>query len=126
MNTALWVVAIVLAIGFASAGAMKVLQPREKLAEAGMGWVTDFSSGTVKLIGLLEILGALGLILPAVLGALPVLVPIAAVGLIVVMVGAAVVHARRREPLMIAVNLVLLGLAAIVAWGRFGPYSFGP
>jgi uncharacterized membrane protein YfcA len=72
-----------------------------------------------------EILGAIGLILPAVLHVAPVLVPLAAVGLIFVMLGAAVVHARRHELPNVAVTIVLLILAAVVAWGRFGPYSFG-
>jgi uncharacterized membrane protein YphA (DoxX/SURF4 family) len=125
VDTALWIVAIVLALGFASAGVMKLLQPKEKLAAAGMGWTDDFTSGTVKLIGGLEILGAIGLIVPAAIGVVPVLVPIAALGLIAVMLGAAVVHTRRREPAMIAVNAVLLAMAAIIAWGRFGPYPFG-
>jgi hypothetical protein len=53
-----------------------------------------------------------------------VLVPLAAVGLVLLMVGAAITHARRNEVPMIAGNLVLLAVAAVVIWGRFGPYSF--
>jgi uncharacterized membrane protein YfcA len=56
----------------------------------------------------------------------PILVPLAAVGLALVMVGAIVVHARRKEPMNIVVNVVLIALAIFVAWGRFGPYSFAP
>jgi DoxX-like family len=89
-----------------------------------MGWVDDFSPGTVKVIGALEVLAAIGLVLPAALDVVPVLVPLAAVGLVALMIGAAVTHARRRETPMIAVNVVLLVLAVVVAWGRFGPYSF--
>jgi uncharacterized membrane protein YoaK (UPF0700 family) len=89
-----------------------------------MEWTADFSGNTVKLIGGLEILAAIGLILPAVVDIVPVLVPLAAVGLVLIMAGAAITHARRKEPPMIAVNLVLLVLAALVVWGRFGPYSF--
>jgi uncharacterized membrane protein YoaK (UPF0700 family) len=70
------------------------------------------------------VLAAIGLILPAALDVVPVLVPLAAVGLIALMAGAALTHGRRREIPMIAINLVLLALAAVVAWGRFGPYSF--
>jgi hypothetical protein len=125
MATTLWVLTGILAFGFASAGAMKLLQPKEKLANSGMDWVNDFSSGTVKGIGVLEILGAIGLIVPAAVGVVPVLVPIAAVGLAAVMLGAAVVHARRKEVPMIAVNAVLFAIAVVVAWGRFGPYAFG-
>jgi uncharacterized membrane protein YphA (DoxX/SURF4 family) len=70
------------------------------------------------------VLAAVGLILPAALDVVPVLVPLAAVGLVVLMAGAAIAHARRKEFPMIAINLVLLVLAAVVVWGRFGPYSF--
>jgi hypothetical protein len=78
----------------------------------------------IKLIGTVEVLAAIGLILPAVLDIAPVLVPLAAVGLILLMIGAAVTHGRRKESRNVAVNVVLLLLAAFVAWGRFGPYSF--
>jgi uncharacterized membrane protein YphA (DoxX/SURF4 family) len=123
MNVVLWILAGLLAVAFLFAGLTKLTQPKEKLATT-MGWVEDFSPGTVKLIGALEVLAAIGLVLPAALDVVPVLVPLAAVGLIALMVGAAITHARRREFPMIAINVVLLLLAAVVAWGRFGPYSF--
>jgi DoxX-like family len=89
-----------------------------------MGWVEDFSDPTVRTIGALEVLAALGLLLPAVTGVAAVLVPIAAVGLVVLMVGAAATHRRRGELLpMIPINAALLLLAVVVAWARFGPYS---
>jgi hypothetical protein len=103
---------------------MKVSRSKEQLAGSGMGWVEDFSPGMVKFIGLVEILGAIGLILPAALDIVPVLVPLAALGLVLTMIGAAVVHVRRNEVKTIAPSVVLLVLAAVVAWGRFGPYSF--
>jgi uncharacterized membrane protein YphA (DoxX/SURF4 family) len=124
VDIVLWIIAGVLAAAFLAAGLMKLGQPRKKLAAAGMRWVEDFGDGAVKGIGALEVLGAIGLILPALLDIAPVLVPIAATGLALVMVGAIVTHARRREPPAIVVNLVLLALAAVVAWGRFGPYAF--
>jgi uncharacterized membrane protein YphA (DoxX/SURF4 family) len=124
MNVTLWIIASVLAAAFLAAGAMKVAQPKEKLAASGMGWAGDFTPGAVKTIGLLEVLAAIGLILPAALGVLPLLVPLAAAALAALMTGAAITHARRRESQMIGINAVLLVLAAIVAWGRFGPYSF--
>jgi uncharacterized membrane protein YphA (DoxX/SURF4 family) len=123
MNVVLWVLAGVLAAVFLAAGLTKLAQPKEKLA-ATMGWVEDFSPGMIKTIGALEVLAAIGLILPAALDIVAVLVPLAAVGLIALMVGAALTHARRREVPMIAINLALLAVAAVVAWGRFGPYSF--
>ena len=123
MNIVLWIIAGVLALAFLAAGLTKLTQPKDKLA-ATMAWVEDFSPGAVKAIGGLEVLAAIGLILPAALDVVPVLVPLAAVGLVVLMLGAAVAHGRRKETLMIAINLVLLVLAALVVWGRFGPYSF--
>jgi uncharacterized membrane protein YphA (DoxX/SURF4 family) len=123
MNIVLWVLAGVLAAAFLVAGLTKLSQPKEKLASS-MAWVEDFSPGTVKAIGGLEVLAAIGLVVPAALDVAPVLVPLAAIGLVVLMAGAAVTHGRRREPPLIAVNLVLLGVAVVVAWGRFGPYSF--
>jgi uncharacterized membrane protein YphA (DoxX/SURF4 family) len=124
MNVALWIIASVFAAAFLAAGGMKLTQPKERLVTVGMGWAEDFSVRTVKVIGLLEVLAAVGLILPAALDIVPVLVPLAAVGLMLIMLGAVITHARRREPSAIVVNLVLLALAALVAWGRFGPDSF--
>jgi uncharacterized membrane protein YphA (DoxX/SURF4 family) len=126
MNLALWIVAIVLAVVFAASGLMKELVPKDKLVTAGQGWAQDFSPTSIRLIGLAEILGAVGLVLPAALRVAPILVPLAAVGLALVMVGAAAVHARRKEAPMIATNVVLLALAIFVAWGSFGTYSFTP
>jgi uncharacterized membrane protein YphA (DoxX/SURF4 family) len=123
MNVVLWIIAGVLAAAFLGAGLAKLTQPKEKLHQR-MAWVEDFSPGTIKMIGALEILAAIGLILPAALDIVPVLVPLAATGLVAIMIGAALTHARGKEYPMIAVNSVLLILAAIVAWGRFGPYSF--
>jgi uncharacterized membrane protein YphA (DoxX/SURF4 family) len=124
VNVALWIIAGLLAAAFLGAGLMKLAQSKSKLAESGMGWTDDFSDGAVKAIGALEVLGALGLILPAVFDVATVLVPLAAVGLAVLMLGAVVVHARRKEMSNVVVNVVLLALAVFVAWGRFGDYSF--
>jgi uncharacterized membrane protein YphA (DoxX/SURF4 family) len=124
VNVALWIVAGLLALAFLAAGTMKVARTKEQLAESGMGWVEDFSAGTVRLVGALEVLAAIGLILPALLDVAPVLVPLAALGLVLMMIGAVVVHVRRKEVPTMAPSVVLLVLAAIVAWGRFGPYSF--
>jgi uncharacterized membrane protein YphA (DoxX/SURF4 family) len=123
MNTVLWVVAAVLAVAFLAAGAMKLTKPRSSLAESGQAWVEDFSDGAVKGIGALEVLAAIGLILPALVDIATVLVPLAATGLVLLMLGAAITHARRREYPNIAVNLVLGALALFVAISRFGGYS---
>ena len=125
MNIILWVVAALLALVFLAAGAMKLTQPKEKLAaNPNMAWTEQFSPSMVKMIGLLEVLAAIGLILPAALDIVPVLVPVAALGLVLLMIGAALTHARRKENQAVGMNAVLLVLAAFVAWGRFGPYAF--
>ncbi len=118
MKRILWVVQVLLAVAFLFAGLAKVTQPREALA-ANMGWVEDFSQGTVRLIGTLEVLGAIGLILPALTGVLPWLTPLAAGGLALTMAGAMITHAGRGEYGMILVNLILLLLATFVAFGRW-------
>jgi len=123
MNVFLWIVAGVLAALFLAAGATKLSQPRSKL-QANMGWVEDFSGSTVKLIGAAEILGAIGLILPAVLDIAPILVPLAATGLAIIMAGAIVTHVRRKELPLAGLNTVLLILSVVVAILRFGPNSF--
>ena len=123
MNTVLWIVQIVLAVAFALAGIGKLTQPKEKMQER-MGWVEDYSASTVKLIGAAELLAAIGLVLPAATGILPWLTPLAALGLVVIMVLAIPVHLRRRETQMVVVNVVLALLAAFVAWQRFGPNAF--
>mgnify|MGYP001820740438 CR=1 FL=1 len=118
MNIALWIVQALLAVVFSMAGAMKLAQPKEKMAER-MAFVEDLTEGQLRAIGVLEILGAIGLILPALAGILPWLTPLAAAGLVLTMIGAMVVHVRRNEYSNLVVNLVLLALAAFVAYGRF-------
>ena len=122
MNIALWVVQGLLALMFLMAGGMKMMQPKDQILEKmgeRMGWMEDFSQNTIRGIGLLEVLGALGLILPPLTGILPILAPLAAVGLILTMIGAAMTHLRRGEMQAIAPNAMLLLLAAFVAIGRF-------
>ncbi|GII59573.1 hypothetical protein Pth03_79620 [Planotetraspora thailandica] len=123
MNIVLWVLQSILALFYVAAGFTKLSQPRAKLRDR-MGWVDDLSDGQVKLIGALELLGAIGLILPAATGIAPVLTPLAATGLAVIQLAAIPVHLRRGEGKLVPLNLVLLVLAAIVAWGRFGPWAF--
>jgi hypothetical protein len=124
MNVVLWIVAGVLALVFFVSGGMKLVRPKDRLAASGLSWTEDFGTGTVKLIGALEVVAALALILPAVLGIAAVLVPLSALGLAVLMIGAGITHRRRKEPQMIVVNGVLFVLAVLVACGRFGPYPF--
>lgn len=123
MNTALWIAQGVLAAAFLVAGLLKVFGNRDMAISNGIGYAEDFSEGALTSIGILEILAALGLVLPGVLDIAPMLVPWAAVGLMVLMVGAFIVHVRRRDEMrMMAANVVLFLLAAFVAWGRFTDY----
>jgi uncharacterized membrane protein YphA (DoxX/SURF4 family) len=124
MTTALWIAQIVLAAAFAAAGTMKLTRPLPALADMGMTYVEDQTDQMVRLTGAVELLGALGLILPAATGIATVLTPLAAAGLVVVMLVAAGVHVRRDELDRVPVNVVLGGIALFIAWGRFGSYSF--
>ena len=117
-NIALWIVQILLALAFVMAGSLKATQPIEKLA-TNMGFVKDFAPWTVRVIGVLEILGAIGLILPAVTGIWPWLTPVAAIGLVLTMVGAMITHGRHGEFPNMGTNVVLLLLALFVVYGRF-------
>ncbi len=126
MNLTLWIVASLLAAVYLFAGAGKLFVPREKLATApGAGWLDDFDDTAVKGIGGLEVLAAFGLVLPAVLDIAPVLVPLAASGLVVLMSGAVVTRIRRGETVPMIADLAYLALAAFVALGRFGPEPLG-
>ncbi len=119
MNIVIWVVQILLALVFLLSGTLKVTRPIEKLAGL-MKYVTAIKPPQlVRVIGLLELLAALGLILPALTGILPWLTPLAAIGLVLTMIGAMVLHVRLGEGSQIAPNIVLLLLAAFVVVGRF-------
>lgn len=126
MDLALWIVAVALAVAFLASSAIKLGVPKEKLdaAAGGGGWTNDVSGGFVKALGVLELLAAVGLILPAVTAIAPVLVPLTAIGLALFMICAMVVHLRRNEAKYILVNLFYLALAAFVAWGRIAPEPF--
>jgi uncharacterized membrane protein YphA (DoxX/SURF4 family) len=125
MSIALWVVQVLLAAAFVVSGATKLSQPNEKLVKMAerfqehRPWMEDFSQPTVRIIGSLEVLGAIGIVVPSLTGIVPSLTPLAALGLVLTMIGAALTHLRRAEYANIAVNAVLLILAAFVAYGRF-------
>ncbi|MGC5165456.1 DoxX family protein [Luteimicrobium sp. DT211] len=126
MDVVLWVVTGLLAAVFLFAGTNKLVIPREKLLAApGGGWVDDFDEGFVKALGAAEVLGAVGLVVPGAVGAATFLVPLAATGVGLVMVGAAVVEVRRGEPAHALLNLFYLALAVFLVWGRLGPAPLG-
>jgi len=126
MDLTLWIVAGFLATVFAAGGVGKLVIPKEKMVGApGAGWVEDFSPAALRALGVIDLLAAIGLVLPAALDVVPVLVPLAATGVVALMVGAVVVRLRLGGRGAIPVDLAYLALAAFVAVGRFGPESFG-
>ncbi|WP_063022798.1 DoxX family protein [Nocardia niwae] len=126
MNLTLWIAAALLAAVALGGGITKTFVPQQKLVAAPGGrWTGQVDAGFVKALGFVEILAAIGLILPAALDIAPVLVPVTAICWIVLMIGAIITHLRDDEAKFILVNLVYLALAAYIAWGRLGPEAFG-
>ena len=123
METALWIVQVLLAAIFLVTGTTKLTQPRLKMAAGPMRWAADVTDRQFRTIGLLEVLGAIGLILPAALGIAPLLVPLAAIGLVLIMVAAIYTHVRYDESERLAVPIVVLALALFVAIEGLGTYS---
>ena len=119
LHIGLWVAQILLAVLFFAAGLFKSLTPIAEL-QPKMAWIKEGMEPLVRFIGVTEVLGALGMILPTATRIKPWLTPLAAVGLLVTMVLAAMTHFRLGEYPGIVTNVVLGGLAAFVAWGRFG------
>ena len=118
-NVGLWTAQVLLALVYLAAGGMKLFQPIETLAAAGMAYVTTMPELFIRSVGVLEILGAIGVVLPALTHIRPMLTPAAAVGLSLVQVSAIILHALRGETAMtLPMNLVLLALALFVVWGR--------
>jgi uncharacterized membrane protein YphA (DoxX/SURF4 family) len=123
METALWIAQVLLAAIFLLTGTTKLTQPRLKMAAGPMRWAADVTDRQFRTIGLLEVLGAIGLILPAALGIAPLLTPLAAIGLVLTMTGAIHVHVRHGETNRLAVPIVVLALALFVGIQGFGTYS---
>ena len=117
MNTVLWILQVLVGLAFIAAGYNHGFRQEE--AKKQMVWMQALSSGTLTFIGVAEILGGIGLILPALTNILPVLTPLAGVGLTLIMILAAIFHFRRGETQAIVFNLILGALAAFVAYGRF-------
>ena len=125
MNLTLWIAAALLALVALTGGVTKAFVPKEKLAEHHGGeWTGNAGVGFVKTLGVLELLAAVGLILPAVLDIAPVMVPVTALCWVLLMVGAMIVHGRLGQFGFVMLNSVYLALAAFVAWGRFGLEPF--
>lgn len=123
LRVGLWIAQTLLAVGFGMAGLMKLATPYASLA-AQQAWAQHTPEALVKIIGVVEIAGALGVVLPAATRIKPWLTPLAAAGFVVVMVLAAGLHLSLGEvPLP---NVILAALAGFVAWGRFRGAPISP
>ena len=122
MNIALWVLQVVLGIFFV-VHAYLLLRPPASL-QSGMNYILEMPAGLRRFAAIAEGLAGLALVFPPLLRVLTWLTPLAAAGLVLLMLGAIVFHLRRREYPNVGFNAVLGVLAAVVAWGRFGPYPF--
>jgi uncharacterized membrane protein len=117
MNRLLWVLQIVLGLYFISIGVVHLIQPEG--LPANMSWMYELSTPVHVTAGVAEILGGLGLILPGLTKIRPELTVLAAAGLLVMMIAAAVWHAGREETSQIVINVINAGLLGIVAYGRW-------
>ena len=124
-NITLWILQFLLAAMFLMAGFMKLSQPIDELSKS-LPWAAQVPEGLVRFIGGAEVLGALGLILPALLRIKPILTPIAALGIATVMLFAIFFHGSRGENSAIGMNVVLIIIAALIAWGRFKKAPIAP
>lgn len=119
MTVLLWAVQFLLAAAFLAVGAMRIFRNRSGLA-AAFGWVEQFSDLSAKAIGGVDALVGFGPVLPGATGIAPTLVPWAALGGGALAGGGSVVHLRRSDAQLAAVNVVYTALLALIAWGRFG------
>lgn len=122
MTIALWVASGILAAVMVIAGLTKTLRSKDQIHASGMTYVEDFPAWFIRALGIAEVLGAVGLILPGLLGIAPIVVPIAAICVGLTMVGAFVTHLRRGETSKLAMPIILVLVAAFVAWGRLGSW----
>jgi hypothetical protein len=125
MHLTLWIATGLLALVALIGGITKTLVPKDRLAaQHGGEWTALASVGFVKGLGVLELLAAVGLILPAVLDIGTVMVPVTALCWVALMIGAMITHSRLGQTRFVALNLIYLALAAFIAWGRLGPEPF--
>lgn len=124
MSLVLWFAASALALVFAATGVMKLVESREMLVADGQRWAATASPALIKILGVAEVLGAFGLVLPGIVGVLPQVTAVAAGGLAVIMAGAAVVHVRRGEQRAAVIAVALLIIAVFIAYDRAGAVPF--
>jgi hypothetical protein len=125
VNTVLWILTGLLAAVALLGGSSKTFLSKARLDAMDGSWTGAASAASVKLLGIVELAAAAGLILPAVLGIAPVLVPVTALCWAVLMVGAVITHAWLHQAKLVALTLGYLAIAVVVAWGRFALVPFG-
>jgi hypothetical protein len=113
---AFWIVAALLALVYLFAGGTKIARSRAQLEQSGMTWAAGAHPAVVKLVGIVEILGALGLILPPLFSTAVFLAPLAGVGLIIVQAVAIGIHMKMGDLKSLPINISLLLLAFVAAW----------
>ena len=116
MNVLIWIIQVLLSAVFLMGGIVKLTVSKKKAREKVGGWVEDFKEIEIRAIGVMEMLGSLGLILPMGLNIFPILTPIAAGGLGITMIVAAQTHLKRKESIIM--NVVFLILALFIVLGR--------
>lgn len=127
MDATLWTITIIAALAYTAGGASLLLMSRQRYRSlaASQQWVDEFGDGHLKVIAMIKLTGAAGLVLPVALGIAPVLTPIAACGLALFMAGATTTRFRRSEwPAMFG-DILFLGMFVFLAWGWFGAVAAG-
>jgi uncharacterized membrane protein YphA (DoxX/SURF4 family) len=119
MNTIVWTLQILVAAAFLYSGINKSIYSEQKLVAIGQTGVEGLPITLTRFIGIIEILGAIGLILPVALNVLPKLTGMSAIGFAIIMVLAARIHYQRHEPKNTVNNIILLLLCLLIAWYRF-------
>jgi hypothetical protein len=117
MDAALWILQGLLAAGFLMSGGSKLAKPRLEVAER-FKWANDYSDTRVKLNGVAEVAGAIGVVAPWLFGIARVLTPVAALCLAILMMGAVSTHVKRKDG-QFGAAMVLAALSIVVAWGRW-------
>ncbi|QIA06869.1 DoxX family protein [Draconibacterium halophilum] len=117
MNIALWIIQIIIAVFFLTTGSLKLVLPKENLRKV-FEWIEDFTEQRLRLIGAFEVLGGLGLFLPGVYSTFEILIPLAAIGLTIIMVLATFLHSKRKETKEVILNIVILVFLVLIVAGR--------
>jgi uncharacterized membrane protein YphA (DoxX/SURF4 family) len=123
-NTWLWILAGFLAALFLGTGVLKLTRSRDEIIAEGLTWAEDYTEPQLRALGWAEVLGAVGLVVPPLVG-FGIVTPVAASCLTVLTIGALVVHVRRREFLPDALRTIaLIVMCVVLAYWRFGPEAF--